>query len=34
MFTAVNVSKDGLVKFIESLLDLGVHQLRLIINNF
>ena len=34
MFAAVNVSKDSLVKFIETLLDLGVRQLRLIINNF
>ena len=34
MFAAVNVSKDCLVKFIETLLDLGVRQLRLIINNF
>ena len=34
MFAAADVSKDSLLKFIETLLDLRVRQLWLIIINF
>ena len=34
MFSAVNVSEDSLVMFKETLLDLGVCRLWLIVNNF